>query len=47
MQEAYAYVITYFDLTDDYCYDNNYYVNDATMVIMKMINLIQFLTCRI
>lgn len=48
MQEAYAYVKTYFDLADDDCNDNNYSVNDTTtLVMMKMINLIHFLTCRI
>ena len=48
MQEAYAYVKTYFDLTDDDCYDNNYYVNDTTTLeMMKMTSLIHFLTCRI
>ena len=48
MQEAYAHVKTYFDLTDDDCYDNNYYVNDTTTLeMMKMTSLIHFLTCRI
>ena len=48
MQEAYAYVKTHFELTDDDCYDNNYRVNDSTaMVMIKMISLIHFLTCRI